>query len=1011
MRPVRLDMAAFGPYASHQVVDFRELGDKSFFLIHGPTGSGKTSILDALTFALYGVTSGDERRAAEMRSDFAEAATETEVTFDFSLGSELYRVWRRPRQERAAQRGGGMVTVGGDAALWRITGSGPGEEGAVLASGLRDVDGAVARLLGFRSDQFRQVVVLPQGRFRELLSADVKAREDILRHLFRTERYGQIEAFLKTKRNDLKTDLVRAEAEALGVLRAVGVEDGEALENALAAAEKELAVAEQALAGSLTAETAAREALDRGRQADTALRELAAAEAAESALGAREPKVAGQRAELEAARRAGAVVEARARAEQDEAQTLRCREAVDAALRVLDEAAVEEASARQALDREGTRAPEREEAAQRVRMLDGMSDRVRAWEQAVAGVQVAAAAVGKATLAYEGACRLVQAADRAGDIAREVERLSPELQELRRRASERRRLDAADGDRGKAGDTLEQAVRAEDEAHGRLTAARAALSQAEKSWHVGQAGRLAETLADGAPCPVCGSVEHPAPAHLLTLAPDDDDLATAREEVERAQGRLTEAAAARAAAETATAAAEQRADELREALGLWSGRTAEELEADAGRLADRKADLEQERAGEFAARGPDGDPEACREAQERLRIALGDSSRQQAACEATLQACEAEVPPALRQSGALQAELDAARRREAKLSAGAEAADARMRRATEALAAARAGFDGATGTAAEAAARAAASAAVFQEALTQQGFSGRSAFDAAVRSPVEVQLLEDAVNTYERELAAARDRVGRARRLAEGTTPPDIAALEQAARVATQACDEAKAERARRQGDWQMLCQARDAHEQVLAETRQLHRRYTLVGRLAEVALGENIARLSFQRFVLAHFLDEVLAVAGSRLQHMSRGRYRLQRATGPVDGRRAGGLELEVFDEHTGCLRPVSTLSGGEGFLASLALALALAEVVQARAGGLHLETIFVDEGFGTLDPEALESAIDTLIELARTSLDGGSGRLVGVISHVPELVERIDARLEVIPGRTGSRARFVVA
>ncbi len=199
--------------------------------------------------------------------------------------------------------------------------------------------------------------------------------------------------------------------------------------------------------------------------------------------------------------------------------------------------------------------------------------------------------------------------------------------------------------------------------------------------------------------------------------------------------------------------------------------------------------------------------------------------------------------------------------------------------------------------------------------------------------------------------------------------------------------------------------------ERVGAEYEQLCARYSLVGRLADVALGENPLKLSFQRYVLGTFLDEVLSQASFRLVRMSKGRFRLQRATRAADMRRAGGLDLEVFDEHTGSLRPVSTLSGGEGFLAALALALGLAEVVQSHSGGVRLETIFIDEGFGSLDPEALDAAIDTLVHLARSGENGGAGRLVGIVSHVPELRERIDARLEIVPGLEGSRARFVVS
>jgi exonuclease SbcC len=280
-----------------------------------------------------------------------------------------------------------------------------------------------------------------------------------------------------------------------------------------------------------------------------------------------------------------------------------------------------------------------------------------------------------------------------------------------------------------------------------------------------------------------------------------------------------------------------------------------------------------------------------------------------------------------------------------------------------------------------------------------------------VRVEAEIEALAGALAAYGQETAAATTRHERAQALAVGAAPPDLAGLEAAVIIAAAACDEATEARARATAAVEGYRTAAAAHDAVMAETAALQRRFGLVGRLADVAGGDNPLKLSFQRYVLGRFLDEVLEHASFRLLHMSRGRFRLQRASGIVDGRRAGGLDLEVFDEQTATLRPVSTLSGGEGFLASLALSLSLADVVQAHAGGLRLETMFVDEGFGTLDPEALDAAIETLIQLAGAAGDGAAGRLVGVISHVPELRERIDARLEVIPGPRGSTARFVVA
>jgi exonuclease SbcC len=231
MRPLRLVMRAFGPYAGEQVLDFSVLGSRACFLVHGPTGAGKTCILDAICFALYGEASGGERDARRLRSDHAEATTPTEVVFDFSLGAERYRVSRSPEQERPKARGTGTTVQGPKACLWRRTAAVDADDaGELLATQPRQVDAEIERLLGFRRDQFTQVVVLPQGKFRELLNADSKGREEILQLLFQTEIYRRIEELLKDRAREARDALEEVEAKRRFVLEEARVATGEELE-------------------------------------------------------------------------------------------------------------------------------------------------------------------------------------------------------------------------------------------------------------------------------------------------------------------------------------------------------------------------------------------------------------------------------------------------------------------------------------------------------------------------------------------------------------------------------------------------------------------------------------------------------------------------------------------------------------------------------------------------------------------------------------------------------------
>jgi exonuclease SbcC len=358
----------------------------------------------------------------------------------------------------------------------------------------------------------------------------------------------------------------------------------------------------------------------------------------------------------------------------------------------------------------------------------------------------------------------------------------------------------------------------------------------------------------------------------------------------------------------------------------------------------------------------------------------------------------------LRVAGALAAALVKARaEQETQLRAHQEAQKQAHATSEQAAVDARAA-KGATQEAVRAEAAHAKRTAAWQEARTSAGFADTATWQSACLTAEATAELERQITSHEQALAAAKDRDARARAEAGDVKVPDLETLQTTWEASAATLRTTRDRATRLERDVQEALRLRQEVDADLAICTELEKRFGVFGKLAQVADGGNPQRLSFQRFVLASRLDEVLEVASVQLAQMTGGRYRLRRREGIDDKRSAGGLEIDVDDNETGRPRPARTLSGGEGFLAALALSLATAEVVTHHAGGIRLDSIFVDEGFGTLDDESLDRALGTLIQLHE------GGRLVGVISHVAELRERIDVRLEVTKTGEGSRARFIL-
>ncbi len=1018
MKPLRLSLTAFGPYAGQQELDFSELRGAGFFLIHGPTGGGKTTLLDAICFALFGETSGAGRDGGQMRSQFSPADVLTKVRFDFQLGDKSYRIERSPEQQVAKKRGEGLKTSAPSATLWIGTSEDPGRDDGgwqVLQTHSSRVTEEVRRLLGFSAQQFRQVILLPQGRFRELLEANSQEREQILETLFQTERFSVIADRLKQQARELEDQHRKLTAAKQALLAQAGAETIAEVENQLATLDLDRAGFIQQRDDAAQQEKEAAATLADAQKVDRLFQDLIAASANCESLAAQTEAMQETERLLDVAKRAEKLDPAAAECRRAETERDRRQRDVDAARRANASAIQARDAAEETHATEEQRQPERESLKQQRLRLDHLRPILADWRKA-ADIEFAAQqdwnqerdrheesrrALSDIDASIPTIDELWRARQRAADsvagLLAQVEQAETSWQQV----VNKNRLAEAIVRQSAVWETAASDTRS---AESRLHDDEQRLRDEQGLWDSQQAALLASTLQADQPCPVCGATHHPQPAVSPTgKLPSEAALKKQQKVVAESKQAFSQANALRQQQRDLLTQLEAEARMIPEVSALEPvfaeqvtqrrlALTEAQAEAALCETTQRElAGLQQRRATLV---------EQARQRQESFDAAL----RQSTDATSRRAALEQQLPAEVRTQAAWQTAFDECElklsRMESAWNTTQQAADvaktsaimsaSQLKAAEQALEEVNTAFNSAQRS--------------FDAAIAAHGFASRAEWDAARLEPDRQQKLDAALNQFRLDEHAAADRLARATQATADQVRPVLPPLE--TRVV-----ELKAIVANCQ---QQVADFNSQHIQLTnlfgslkanaGELSILDQRYATVGKVADVVNGKNQSGLTLQRFVLAAFLEDVLHAASSRLRKMSRGRFQLSRKASRDDSRKAGGLDLEVLDEFTGQSRDVATLSGGEGFLASLSLALGLADVVQAHSGGTRLDTLFIDEGFGTLDSESLDEAINILLDLQE------GGRLVGIISHVADLRERIDVRLEVTASRTGSVARFVV-
>jgi exonuclease SbcC len=996
MRLHRLEVCAFGPFAGRETVDFDALADAGLFLFTGPTGAGKTSVLDAVCFALYGQVPGSRTGARSLRSDHAAESVAPQVVLEVTLRGRRFRLSRSPQWERPKLRGSGTVTQQSKVLLEEHT----GDSWTTLSTRLDETGDQVDALLGLKIAQFCQVVLLPQGQFAEFLRADAEKRRDLLESLFDTRRFTDVERWLVARRQDSARaldDVDQRVAQVIArIIEAAGLDVPTEVEAAHATAwvaallDHARSAHDATMAADLLAagrHDAAMAAVESGTVVAEAHARRVALQARLRQLTEAAPAQLAATAVVEAARVVAPLLPlvaevARLQVELEEARSV---------------AAATGMHLSQALPATGTDAgavfglplpaP---------RSLQALA---RGHRDEVGGLRTLSKDEAEADLLATATAALEQ---RVVELDSRSQRLAGELDAAPVRRAE---LEAARDRSQGAAAGLPGAVAAAETARGRLDAAqqrdalvirrvtatdhlrtRTDVAQGARDHWLGlrqarldgMAAELARVLVDGADCPVCGSAEHPRPAEAAPDAVNREAEDAAAEALEVADRERATAADAVATLDTELAAARSTAggDTPLGDVRRASDAAAADLERLTGLAAKVQADATA--LAEFGAQ---------HEGWLRERVSLDQDAKN----------LRTQVAADTQRLQRLRTALDQARGDDPSIAARA----ARLASLADDLD----GLAAQVGTVEQLDDQVAAALQRAEEAALARGLGSLEEVAAMHRDEDEVVRLDEDRRRHDNELASVREQLDEPSLTVLADSPaPDLQALRQQATELQAVRADARTGAAAAAGRVEALQRLASALAAILAERGPVAEHHHTVDGLARLAEGkstDNRLRMSLSGYVLAARLEQVAVAASERLLRMSSGRYQLVHTAEGATGRSRGGLLLRVLDAWTGVERDPVSLSGGESFSASLALALGLADVVTAEAGGSLLETLFVDEGFGSLDEETLDEVMGVMDGLR----DGG--RVVGIVSHVAELRQRIPTQLTILKSRDGSLIR----
>ena len=921
MRPLRLTISAFGPYAGKTELDLTGLGESGLYLISGDTGAGKTTLFDAITYALYGEPSGTVRETSMLRSKYAEPGTETYVDLSFLYNGKEYNVVRKPEYKRAKKRGDGEVSQNADAALTYPDGR--------VETGNKHVTEAVQEIIGIVRSQFRQIAMIAQGDFLKLLISSTKERQDIFRRIFQTENYETLQDRLKDEASGLDRDHKEIHRSIKQHIAGIECAEDDVLEIDV----------RKAKAGDLSINAVLELLENLGKQdKKTQKKEKTALEKAEkeiseidTALGKAE-KDNKAREDLEKANAGLAAASA---------GTKEVQKTYDNAVKNQPEIedltgriAKEEAKLPQydELEKTGGEIRGKERELEELREYNaGLEEGVvqkkeqqQEWSKELAGLKDAETN----KLKYEN--------DHEKAVKKKAQ-VSGIKTLLSERAGIQKALDAAQSGYLKLRDIAETK--------------NASYAKLSRAFLDAQAGILAGTLEDGEPCPVCGSTEHPALAALAVGAPTETDVEAAKREAEKARDKAASASSA-AAEEKAKLEAKEKemAKAAKDVLGVKPEKLADAVGAELSILDEALAALTA----------------GVKEERQRCER-KADIEKRQPILETELAEIAEEVTDSVAAIAELKTEI-----------AGIEAAYKKIKKT------------------------------LVWETKKEAGENILSLTEKKKQLESTIQSAKTAVDEHNKTISGLETQIKTLNKQLDGAGATDTESLysrkEELAERKAELSEKAAitGSRLKINGDIE------DRVSERLKESTVVEERWKWVKALSDTANGQVAGKekIMLETYVQAYYFEQIIRNANLRLMTMSGGQYELKRSAEAGNLRSQSGLDLNVIDHYNASERSVKTLSGGESFMASLSLALGMSDEIQKMSGGIRIDAMFVDEGFGSLDEDTLSQAMKALIDLATES-----NLLVGIISHVPELKERIDKQIVVKKGKSGGSRVEIVA